>query len=242
MNLFWDEAVPFISIFTGHHLFYIAMMLILLLLMITRDKKIKRHADKISRWILVISLGQQFLLYCWYLFEMGFDVSESLPFHISRISSLLGIVYLITKKNKVLNVLFYFGLFAYGSFFYPSRVYPAYHVIGISFFINHAITILLPIFAAIAYEWRPTLTGAVKAYGWFLIYFSFVYTVNPLINGNYFYLKYRPFFIHLNEYLYIPLVLLATLGIFLLGYLLARLIIRLVSSKGKSIISEERKT
>ena len=164
---------------------------------------------------------------------MGFDVSESLPLHISRVSTLLGIVYLMTKNEKVLNVLFYFGLFAYGSFFYPQRVYPIYHAIGISFFINHAITILLPIFAAIAYDWRPHLRGVFKAYGWFLVYFVFVYFLNPLIDGNYFYLKYRPFFGSLPDSVYVPLVLIATLGIFFLGYYLSKIIRYLIENRGR---------
>lgn len=214
MNNFWDKDVSFIPILGTHHLIYIGLIGILLFLLIIRSKEVKTNADLIKKWILVFSIGQQLLLYSWYIFEMGFDVSESLPLHISRVSTLLGIVYLMTKNEKVLNVLFYFGLFAYGSFFYPQRVYPIYHAIGISFFINHAITILLPIFAAIAYDWRPHLRGVFKAYGWFLVYFVFVYFLNPLIDGNYFYLKYRPFFGSLPDSVYVPLVLIATLGIF----------------------------
>src|SRR5690625_4093123 len=110
------------------------MMAILLYLLISQFKIIKIHADKISYWILSFSISQQVLLYSWYIFETGFDVSEALPLHISRISSILGIIYLITKNQKVLDVLFYFGLFAYGTFFYPQRVYPVYHAIGVSFF------------------------------------------------------------------------------------------------------------
>lgn len=231
MNKYWDEEVPFISIFDGHHLFYIALMLILLLLMITQYDKIKEYSEQLRKGILIVSIGQQILLYSWYIFEMGFDLSESLPLHISRISSILGIIYLLTKKKKVLNVLFYFGLFAYGTFFYPQRVYPFYHVIGISFFLNHAITILLPIFAAIAYDWRPTFPAALRAYGWFLIYFVFVYFLNPLIDGNYFYLKHRPFFAHLPDIIYVPGVLLATFLIFVLGYFLSKAVERAVIRK-----------
>jgi len=231
MNIFWDEDVPFISIFGGHHLFYIVMMAILLYLLISQFKIIKIHADKISYWILGFSISQQVLLYSWYIFETGFDVSEALPLHISRISSILGIIYLITKNQKVLDVLFYFGLFAYGTFFYPQRVYPVYHAIGVSFFINHAITILLPIFAAIAYDWRPSLQAAFRSYRWFLIYFVFVYFLNPLIDGNYFYLKYRPFFGHLPDYIYVPGVMLFTLVIFIFGYYLSAGIDKFVEQK-----------
>lgn len=238
MNIFWDEEVPFISIFGGHHFFYMFMMAVLLVLLITQYNSIKSHANKISNWILIFSVVQQILLYSWYIFETGFDVSESLPLHISRISSILGIIYLITKNEKVLDVLFYFGLFAYGTFFYPQRVYPVYHVIGLSFFINHAITILLPLFAAIAYDWRPSLKAAFRSYGWFLVYFTFVYFLNPLIDGNYFYLKYRPFFGHLPDYIYVPGVLLFTLGIFILGYYISVGIDKLIHLKQLKSIRE----
>src|SRR5690625_804225 len=163
------------------------LMLILLTLLMTKCKFIKQHADKISYWILAFSIGQQILLYSWYIFETGFDVAESLTLHISRISSILGIIYLITKNQKVLNLLFYFGLYAYGTFFYPQRVYPVYHVIGVSFFINHAITILLPIFVAIAYDWRPILSGAFIVYLWFLFFFCFFYFLFSLLNVIYFF-------------------------------------------------------
>lgn len=239
MNLFWDEAVPYMTIFDEHHIAYIVLMGILLILMITQAKNVKKHADTIRKGILVTSIIQQIGLYSWYIFETGFDISESLPLHISRISSILGIIYLATKNKKVLNVLFYFGLFAYGSFFYPSRVYPFYHLMGISFFINHAVTILLPIFAAIAYDWRPKLPMVFKAYGWFLVYFFFVYFLNPLIDGNYFYLKHRPFFGHLPDYIYVPGVLIVTFGIFLLGYYLSQLVEHIVASRKLKIVSEK---
>jgi len=230
MNIFWDEEAPFMTIFDEHHITYIVLMAVLLFLIITQAKYLKEHAEQIRKIILVTSIGQQILLYSWYIFETGFDVSESLPLHISRISSILGIIFLFTKNKKVLNVLFYFGIFAYGSFFYPSRVYPVYHAVGISFFINHAITILLPIFAAVAYDWRPSKIAAFKAYGWFLIYFFFVYFLNPLIDGNYFYLKHRPFFDFLPDYIYVPGVLIVTLGIFILAHYLARLAERVATS------------
>lgn len=86
-------------------------------------------------------------------------------------------------------------------------------------------------FAAIAYDWRPKLALAIKAYGWFLTYFFFVFFLNPLINGNYFYLKYRPFFDYLPDYIYIPATLIATLGIFILGYYLAKFVEAVATAK-----------
>ena len=218
MNLFWSVNVPYIHLFDFHHMLYISLMLLTLFILLYYRKFVKIHSEKIRKSILVTSIGQQVLLYSWYIFELGFDMAESLPFHISRISSLLGIYYLLTKNRRVLNVLFFFGLYAYGSFLYPSLVYPFYHAVGISFLINHVITILLPFFAAIAYDWKPTFKSLIVAYGYFLLYFTFVYFFNPLVDGNYFYLKHRPFFSHWSDAVYIPVVLIATFTLFLTGF------------------------
>lgn len=114
-------------------------------------------------------------------------------------------------------------------FFYPQRIYPVYHVIGISYLINHVITILIPYFGFTAYQWRPQFLGFIKAYGYFLVYFTFVYFLNPLIDGNYFYLKYRPFFQDWPEYIYVPCLLLVVLIGFYFAYLIVNFIERMPS-------------
>lgn len=220
----WSEDRPYIEIFGTDHLIYIMILFLSLGLLIYFRKKVKEHREKLAVFLLTLSILQQLLLYSWYVFETGFDISESLPLQISRISTLLGIIFLITKNTNVLEILFYFSLFAYASFFYPSRIHPIDHVMGISFLVNHAITILLPSFGYIAYGWRPRFKGVLRAFAAFLVYFFFVYFLNPLIDGNYFYLKYRPFFGEWPDYVYVPAVLLVTFAGFCLAYLAVRLI------------------
>lgn len=239
MNMFWDQEVPYIPLLGFHHNLYMILMLFLLILLITNHIFIKDNQNKVHKILLVISMIQQIGLYSWYIFETGFELGESLPFHISRVSSILGIVFLITQNKKVLNVLFYFGLYAYGSFFYPSLVYPAYHLMGLSFFINHAITILLPILVAIISDWRPSKDGVIYAYRWFLIYFTFVYFFNPLVDGNYFYLKYRPFFDSWPDSIYIPFILVFTFIIFIVGYLGAKGIDLIVQKTNEKVSSKK---
>jgi hypothetical protein len=45
-----------------------------------------------------------------------------------------------------------------------------------------------------------------------------VYFLNPIIDGNYFYLKYRPFFKEWPESIYIPFVVIGTLIGFYTGF------------------------
>ncbi|GEL76374.1 YwaF family protein [Tenuibacillus multivorans] len=226
INQSWSEEAPFIAPFDIHHLVYIIIVVALLGLLLFNKEKIKSNAHRIGAVILTISILQQIMLYSWYIFETGFNISESLPLHISRISSLLGIYFIMTKNFKVLDVLFFFSIFAYGSFLYPQRIYEITHIMGLSFLINHAITILLPYFAYIAFGWRPTFKSFIRAYVIFVVYLMFVYLLNPLIDGNYFYLKYRPFLDNWSDYLYIPGVLIITFIGFLLFYRVVKLIER----------------
>lgn len=229
MNQFWDKDIPYIKLFGLHHMIYVAGVLILLFLLIRYRKYVRDHADRVGKIILIFSALQLVGSYSWYFLETGFDVSEALPLHISRISAILGFVFLLTRRLRIMDTLFFFGLFAYGTFALPLRIYPPYHLMGWSYFLNHAITILLPIYAAIAYDWRPSMKALVSAYKYFLVYFVFIYFFNPLVDGNYFYLKYRPFLKTIPEPAYVAVCVIGTFVVFLLGYGIAKLLHRLLT-------------
>lgn len=229
--IWWSEDTPYIEIFGLNHLIYVLILMASITLLLIFRKSVVRNRKKFAIFLLTVSVLQQILLYSWYTFETGFDMSDALPFHICRIATLLGIIFLLTKNKHILEIIFYFGLFAYGSFFYPSRIHPIYHVMGISFLVNHTLTVLLPYFGYIAYGWRPKLKGLFRVYGYFLIYFAFVYFLNPLIDGNYFYLKYRPFFSSWPDYIYVPVVLIVVF----IGFLFAYWIVSLIKRKGEKV-------
>ena len=207
----------FIKIFSPDHLVFIAGLILIALLFIKFRDQIKENKNRFTRIILIISLGQQILLYTSYFYILQFDLGESLPFHISRITSLMGIFYLLTRNKKIFPVLAFFSMYAWTSFLYPSRVYGISHPIGISFFINHVVTLLLPFYGIYVFEERIQREDKWKAFSWFLIYLAFVMLLNPLVDGNYFYLKHKPLLGSLPNSIYIPLILLFTLMLFLLG-------------------------
>ncbi|GAA2179683.1 hypothetical protein GCM10009785_07270 [Brooklawnia cerclae] len=223
MDSSWDAGTPYITLFGPDHLAYIAGLLIVLAALLTGRSWVRRHATGLRRAILGLSVAQFTGLYLWYFLETGFDVAEALPLHISRTTTILGLVFLITRRPAWLNVQFFFGLFAYATFVLPSKIYPVTHVIGWSFFVSHTINIALPIFAGIAWGWRPTVRGLWKAYGWFLVYFVAAVVVNRLVGGNYFYLRDRPLLKSLPSPWYELGALAATLAIFWIGYGVSRL-------------------
>lgn len=207
----------YIKVFGLEHIIYITGLIIIAVLLFKFKESVKTNENTVTIFILIASICQQILLYSSYFVLMEFDLAESLPFHISRINSILGIIFLVTKNKKVYTVLCYFGLYAWTSFLYPSRVYGITHPIGISFFVNHVITLLMPYYGMIAYDIKIKKGDKNKAFFWFLIYLTFVYFFNPLVDGNYFYLKYKPIFAFLPEHVYLLCSMLFTYVLFSIG-------------------------
>lgn len=226
MQRLWDRDTPFIELFGAGHLVYLAGMLLLLVGVVAGRRVVRRHYGSVLGIVTVVVLVQQVALYSWYALETGFDPAEALPLHISRVSTLVGLAYLLTRRTAYVDVLFYFGLFAYGSFLLPKLVYPPTHVVGMSFFVNHAVTILLPVVVAVGTGWRPTVPALWRAYAWFLGYLAVALVANALTGGNYFYLQDRPFLGSWPEGLYVPVALGATLALFWVGYAGSRLLRR----------------
>ena len=100
------------------------------------------------------------------------------------------------------------------------------NILGWSFFVNHAITLLMPAFAWITTDWRPTLRGLWHAVGWFLLYVVIAVAANALTGGNYFYQREKPLLPDLPGPLYLAASMVATLVLFWVGYAVSRLVPR----------------
>lgn len=183
----------FIKPFGPNHLLYIGIVIMVVFSLFTNIPFVRKHRDQISTMVLIISMIQQCILYGYYLLFFKFDLSESLPLHISRINSILGIIYLATKSKLVIRILSFTGAFALLSFLYPSRVQSITHPLGVSFLVNHIITLLLPFFAMVVYDFRIQKADKQLPFILMLVYMMMVYVINPIVNGNYFYLVKRPF-------------------------------------------------
>lgn len=215
----------FIKPFDAQHAIYLGIFLVVLGLILSQHRKIKEDAEPVLATTLALSIMQVIILYGSYIAE-GFNWAEGLPLHISRVSTFIGILWLITRKPIFMDILFFFGLYAYGSFLYPSRVHPITHPIGISFLTNHIITILLPIIAVIAFDWRPTKKAFWHSTAWFLVYLAAAMFANALTGGNYFYMTKRIVFQNLPLWQYTVFMVFFTVGVFALGGFIANHLIK----------------
>lgn len=213
-SYFFAKDAPFVAPYSWPHIAFLAAAALIVFLFIKNRGAIRKNRDKVVRAFLLVLLFQQMvLLYGWYAVATGFDPSVSLPLHICRVASLLTIVWLVTKRRVFLDIVCYFSVFALISLFYPKNVYHFAHMNGISYMVNHIVTVLIPIFGIVAYGWRPTWRSFRNAALAFLAYFAVALLLNALIpNANYFYQTDRPFWGAMPAPLFAALSAIGTLG------------------------------
>ena len=218
MNTFLDPNVPYIKLFGLDHLLYVSIIITLFIIVMIKRIHLKDHAKLISMILLILTIFQQVLLYSWYIIETGFDLGQALPLHLCRISTLLSIIYFITLNQDIMDIVFYFGLFAYGSFALPIAIHPLTHTLGISYLINHSLTLLLPFIAWFVFDWRPKRKNLYLSIILFIFYFIIAVVANAVFDGNYFYLVKRPFLTQMNVYIYYCVIVIFTIFIFIIAF------------------------
>ncbi len=223
MDDFLDPDPGFITIGGPDHLAYVAGLLVVALALFLGRRWVRAHTGLVRGVLLGVLVLQQGALYGFYA-ATGWDWAESLPLHISRVSALLALVYLATGHRRVMDVLFFFGLWAWTSFAYPQNIQPVTNILGWSFFTNHVIVLLMPAFAWITTDWRPTARGLARALAWFGVYLVVAVVANALTGGNYFYQREKPVLPWLDQPWYLLVSALAGVALFSLGYGVARLV------------------
>ncbi len=219
MNIrdYYAIDAPYLKLYSLPHILFLAVCVLTVFLFVRFRKPIAAKRDTVSKVMLGILLFQQvFLMYGWYLLVSDDLLKEALPLEMCRISSLLTIVFLLTKDTRFLDVIFYFSIYALCSLVYPKNIYHLLHVNGISYMINHLMTVIIPIFGALAYGWRPSWKAFTRAAIVFTVYLPTVIVVNHFTGGNYFYLVDRPFWNDMAPWLFQTIAYVGTIGGFAL--------------------------
>ena len=233
---FYNVDAPYVKIYSLEHILYLLACFLIVFLFVKNRQRIRQKRDAVCKVFLGILLFQQvFLLYGWYALVSGVFWSEGLPLQLCRISSLLTIWFLIKKDNRIMDVIFYFSIYALISLFYPLSVYHFGHISGISYMINHLMTVLIPIFGAIAYGWKPGWKAFSRAAVAFTVYLPCAMLANSLTGGNYFYLTQRPFLNGLPAWIYNSLAYIVTIAGFAAATWLVHIIVCLWKRRAKAV-------
>lgn len=231
---FYAADAPYVKVLSWPHILYLLVCFVTVFLFVKNHEVIRRKKDFVGKLLLGILLFQQiFLMYGWYAVCTDRGVKESLPLELCRVSSILTIYYLLRQDNRVMDVIYSFSIYALIALFYPLNVYHFAHINGISYMINHLMTVLIPIFGAIAYNWKPSWKGFIRAAVSFTVYLPVVIVVNKLTGGNYFYLINRPFLNGMPGWIYNSLAYIVTITGFALVTWIILLIIQKWQTKNK---------
>lgn len=221
----WSPDYELLVIGGPDHQAYLGLYLTLLVLLLTKKDLVRRRRDLVRAGVAAAAIAQQLAMYGYHLHH-GQGLAESLPLHLCRVATLLELLWLAVDEDAVMDLVFFLGLYAYGSLAYPVDIARTDHAMGWSFAVNHVITLLLPVFAAVSGGWRPTATGLARAYGIFLVYLGAAEAANRRLGSNYFYLRDKPVLAHLPHRTYLAAAAGVTLGVFGAAYAVARRLTR----------------
>ncbi len=227
---------PYLKLYSMEHILFLVACVVTVTLFVVFRKKIAENRKVIGNTMLGIILFQQiFLMYGWYLLVSDNLLAEALPLEMCRISTLLTICFLVTKDNRFMDVIFYFSIYALCSLVYPKNIYHLLHVNGISYMINHLMTVITPIFGAIAYGWKPNWKSFRRASIAFTVYFPVVLVVNHFTGGNYFYQVDRPFWNGMDQWLFSGITYVGTILGFALATWLVEVLVKAFSRKKQPV-------
>ncbi len=212
---FLSPDAAYVTPYGVAHTIYLIFCVVSVTLFIKNKDFIIIHKKLFKKiFLIALAIQQVFFLYGWYALCTPNFWSEGLPLQLCRVASVLTIVFLITENKIVLNVLSYFSVYALISLFYPLSVYNFTHISGLSYMINHLITVLIPIFAVMILGWYINWKSFMHATIGFSIYFPLAVLANLIPGSNYFYLIERPFWNDMPSALYMFLAYTITVGAF----------------------------
>ena len=153
------------------------------------------NAWKHFRLIMGTLIGLNTLLGFWAAAYNGaFSLSEDLPLHVCGISRILTILYLITPRKKLLNILYYWGVGGgLLAFLIPDLKHGFPHPEFFTFFLSHGLTLFTLLGVIVVFRQRPAPASHWTAFlALNVVAFAVVYPLDRLLGANYMYLLTPP--------------------------------------------------
>jgi len=200
---YMTEPDPFIQFGADHIIGTIVFLLLWIWLPLFARQNLSKLNQKKMGIILGFIVMSNYL--AWVILEIlagTFDVKLHLPFHLCRFANLVIPIVMIWKKDRLFQVLYYWGLsgMLQGAIT-PDVTHGFPHFHYFRFFLGHNGMVLTLIYAIVVYDMRPTLKGLWES---FLALNGFLFLaaiVNLGLGANYFWICGKPPTASLLDYL-----------------------------------------
>ncbi|MEF7522172.1 TIGR02206 family membrane protein [Erysipelothrix rhusiopathiae] len=192
-NLYFSQN-PF-NIYSPIHILMLVLVGICVGLLIKKREEIAAGGYQSLRWIFLgLYFIQQVLLYSWYGMNQQLTLNDALPLYPCRILQIITIILLITKQERIYEVLGLLGIPAAvtaliladtSGFSFPNAMF-------IQFFVGHSMMILVPLYMKYRYHFsiqESATVGVIKMVGGYFVVVSFI---NHLLHTNYGYVSAPP--------------------------------------------------
>ena len=218
-----DFAGPSFQLFGVHHLVAIGIILSINVGLVGWGKRIPEKWRGPIRIAMAATLLIDEAILHWWRWRIGtWTIQEMLPFHLCAVLIYLSAIVLITKNQRLYEIVYLFGLAgATQAILTPDAgEYGFAHFRFFQVFISHGLIVTTGVWLSAVEGLRPFPSSLRRVFSIGLIYMAFVGVVNWLIGSNYLFIARKPETASLLDVLpawpwYIPVLLL--LAVLFLG-------------------------
>ncbi|NLK88081.1 MAG: TIGR02206 family membrane protein [Clostridiaceae bacterium] len=182
--------------YSTHHVIPLVITAVSILLLILLRKRLRdEKSNRISRYILAAFISiQQASIYIWYTAAGEWSLSITLPLQMCDLSLFLTIAVLLTRKQLLSELLYYWGLGgatqamltpAIGPYTFPHFVYYQY-------FISHWAILFVCTYILAVDKFKPSGKSVIRTFLITNAYAALILPINKLTGGNYLFLSWKP--------------------------------------------------
>jgi len=230
MSAFFDYTHNPLNQFETFSLNHIIPLLLIVLgvvlIYIFRDQLGKPKYEKTVRFsIAIFAIFLEVTFQLWQIYYGVWDFADSLPLHLCRLSSYLGIIAMLTKSKKIFEIAYFWSLGGVVSIMFPDILHGPDRYRYYQFVIYHILFFFMFMYMLFVLKFELTFKSFKKSYLILLALVLFVIIpVNNIFDMNYMYLLYpgdTPFSIFKGHgyFLYLVGCLSLTTVIMILWYL-----------------------
>jgi hypothetical integral membrane protein (TIGR02206 family) len=171
------------------------LLLVLLNIILLRDKRKDEKARARTRWTIAIILWvNEALFHLWHIYYGSWNIQEHIPLHACSVLIWLSGFMLIKKNKTIYEFAYFMGIAgAIQALFTPDiGIYGFPHYRFFQTFISHGLLVTGAIYMTTVEGFRPTWKSLLRVIVWMNVYTLVVLGINSLIGSNYLFVSRKP--------------------------------------------------
>lgn len=182
--------------YSAPHLISIALILICCIsLLLCRKFFASDRSKRNFRYVFAVFIAvQQASIYIYYTVSGEWSMEVTLPLQLCDVSLFLAIAVLLTKRQVLSELLYFWGVGGATQAILTPDIgpYTFPHFVFYQFFVSHAVILLTCIYMISAEGFRPSRKSVPRTFLITNLYALLIFPVNLLTRGNYLFLSRKP--------------------------------------------------